>query len=116
MKVSWSENRLYKIVIENYIGMCMLSKAEEQTWLWHSRLGHVNSQTLHTMSEKEMAIGIPKLTQPKAVCNGCLLAKQARKPFSQKTEFGAEKKLDLIHADLCGPISPTTPAGNMYVF
>lgn len=33
MKVRRSVNRLYKIVIENYGTMCMLSKAEEQTWL-----------------------------------------------------------------------------------
>lgn len=91
IKVRWSENRLYKIVIENYVGMCMLSKAEEQTWLWNSWLGHVNFQTLHTMSEREIAIGLPKLTQPKAVGNGCLLEKQARKPFPQKIEFSAEK-------------------------
>lgn len=63
-----------------------------------------------------MARGLPKLVQPKAVCNGCLRAKQTRTPFPQKTEFMEEHKLDLVHADLCGPISPPTPAGNRYMF
>lgn len=116
MKVQRSINRLYKIVIEEHNPGCMLSKAKELTWLWHSRLGHVNFQSLYTMSEKEMARGLPKLVQPKGVCTGCLLSKQTRKPFPLKSEFTAEKKLDLVHADLWGPISPPTLAGNRYVF
>lgn len=76
----------------------------------------MNFQALHTMAEKQMAIGLPKLTQLKAVCNGCLLAKQTRNSFPTKSEFNAKKKLELVHADLCGPISPPTPAGNRYVY
>lgn len=33
-----------------------------------------------------------------------------------KDRVMAENKLQLIHADLCGPISPPTPSGNKYVF
>lgn len=116
MKVQRSVNRLYKIVMKDCKTMCLLSKAEEQVWLWHVRLGHVNFQSLCSMSKMEMARGLPKLVQPKAVCSGCLLAKQTRKMFPSKTEFMAKERLDIIHDDLCGPISPPTPAGNRYVF
>lgn len=116
MKVQMSVNRLYKMVIEDCNPMCMLTKAEEQTWLWHSRLGHVNFQALSTMSQKEMVRGLPKLVQPKTICSGCFLSKQTRQAFPSRSDFMAEKKLELIHADLCGPISPPTPSGNRYVF
>ncbi|KAL8089005.1 hypothetical protein AgCh_038671 [Apium graveolens] len=34
------------------------------------------------------------------------------RPFPLKTDFVAKEKLELIHGDLCGSISPPTPAGN----
>lgn len=114
MKVKKSANRLYKIVIEHKNEVCLMSKAEETSWLWHARLGHVNFQALKHMSEKEMTLGLPLLSQPKGVCEGCLMSKQARKSFPSKSSFTAKKCLELVHGDLCGPISPPTPSGNKY--
>jgi hypothetical protein len=48
------------------------------------------------------------------VYDGCTLGKQHRTPFPQASSFRAEKGLDLIHADLCGQISPPTQGGNSY--
>jgi transposase InsO family protein len=31
-----------------------------------------------------------------------------------KAEFQVERRLELVHGDLCGPISPVTPRGNKY--
>jgi hypothetical protein len=31
-----------------------------------------------------------------------------------KAEYRAERRLELVHGDLCDPISPVTPRGNMY--
>lgn len=46
MKVKRSVNRLYKIILEESKSVCLLTKEEESTWLWHARLGHVNFQAL----------------------------------------------------------------------
>ena len=114
MKVRRSANRLYKIIIEEDKNMCLLSKSEESSWLWHSRLGHVNFQAMTLMTKNEMVKGVPKLIQPKGVCEACLMAKQTRKPFPAQSNFTAKKVLELIHADICGPITPTTASGNRY--
>lgn len=66
------------------------------------------------MSNKEMALGLPDLVQPNGICTGCLMAKQTRKPFQKEANFRASHPLKLIHADLCGPISPTIKGGNKY--
>lgn len=116
MKVKRSLNRLYKIIIESSSNECLLSKSEETSWLWHSRLGHVNFKAMKLMSNAHMADGIPDFVQPKEICSGCLLSKQARKPFPAQSTFVAKKILGLVHADLCGPISPPTPSGNRYFF
>jgi hypothetical protein len=34
--------------------------------------------------------------------------------FLVKAEYRAERRLELVHGDLCGPISPVTPRGNKY--
>ena len=80
MKVKRTANRLYKINIEESRSTCLLTKAEENSWLWHSRLGHVNFSALVLMSKEGMAYGLPKFIKPKKICEGCLMSKQARKP------------------------------------
>lgn len=114
MKVKRSSNRLYRIVIEEGTTTCLLSKVEEESWLWHARLGHVNFDAMKLMSANGMARGIPVFTRPKEICSGCLLSKQTRSPFPSKANFLAKEKLELVHSDICGPISPPTPAGNRY--
>lgn len=61
-----------------------------------------------------MITGMPNIQQPKGNCDGCLMSKQTRKHVPSKANYVAEKALELIHADLCGPISPETSAGNRY--
>lgn len=114
MKVKRSMNRLYKVVIKDTRGTCLLTKADEMTWLWHSRLGHVNFQAMILMSKNKMASGLPDFTHPKNVYKGCLMSKQARRPFPSHTSFIAKECLELIHGDICGPISPPTQSGNKY--
>lgn len=109
-----SINRLYKIRIEEAEHQCLLTRSEEEAWLWHQRLGHVNFKAMQMMSKNNMAHGLPHIHQPKENCNGCLMSKQARKPFPSQTNFFAKKALELVHLDLCGHISLSTPDGNCY--
>lgn len=114
MRVRRSANRLYKIWLEESTPMALLAKIDENSWLWHTRLGHVNFQALSQMSRDEMVYGIPKIVQPRKTCEGCLMAKQPRKAFPAQTSWRSKERLELIHGDICGPITPSTPAGNRY--
>ncbi|KAL8154922.1 hypothetical protein AgCh_000326 [Apium graveolens] len=76
--------------------------------------GHVNFQSMKLLSERAMVYGVPKFVKPEGVYTRCLLSKQSRKPFPKQTMFHAKQALELIHADLCGPISPATIGGNKY--
>jgi hypothetical protein len=44
----------------------------------------------------------------------CLAGKQRRTPFPQKAKYRAEEPLELVHADLCGAITPATPGGRRF--
>ena len=61
-----------------------------------------------------MVTGVPKIEHPNQVCEGCVLAKQTRIPFPNEAIFRAQKPLEFVHADLCGPITPTSIGGCKY--
>jgi transposase InsO family protein len=44
----------------------------------------------------------------------CVLTKQSRLPFPQQSSFRAKERLELVHGDLCGPVTPATPEGRRY--
>ncbi|GJX91101.1 putative RNA-directed DNA polymerase [Tanacetum coccineum] len=116
MKVNRSPNRLYKIVLNEVEPHCLFGEHKEHSWLWHSRLGHVNFQKLKEMCDKNLVHGLKAIEKPDALCKGCLEGKQTRNPYPTQTLYKAKERLELIHADICGPISPPTPAGNRYFF
>lgn len=68
------------------------------------------------MVNKDLVSGIPQMAIGKETCVSCLLGKQTRTSFPQSTTFRAEELLELVHGDLCGPISPSTPGDKRYVF
>ena len=61
-----------------------------------------------------MVMGLPMINQVDRLCESCLVAKQRRAPFPAEASYRADKALQLLHGDLCGPISPATFAGKNY--
>jgi transposase InsO family protein len=47
-------------------------------------------------------------------CDFCVLTKQRRLPFPQQSTFWAKERLELVHRDLCGPVTSATPGGWRY--
>ena len=116
VKAERSKNRLYKVrmgLVNN--GSLYLTTLSE-TSRWHARLGHVNLATIKSTFDKELVLGAPTITLEKEICSSCLLGKQTRHVFPKATIYRAIKRLELIHRDLCGPITPCTSAGNKYIF
>ncbi|XP_074336204.1 uncharacterized protein LOC141673363 [Apium graveolens] len=87
MKVKRSGNKPYRVVAKTVDSSCLVSKEEEEAWLWNSRLGHVNFQALNLMTRNKMVDGVPKIIQPREVCTGCLMAKQSKKSFPAQSSF-----------------------------
>ncbi|GJS54680.1 zinc finger, CCHC-type containing protein [Tanacetum coccineum] len=114
MKVNQSQNRLYKIILNDIQSECHLGASQEEVWLWHKRMGHVNFTSMKEMADKGIVSGLPSIEIPKQICEACMKGKQARAPFPNQASFRAKKRLELVHGDLCGPITPPTPAGNRY--
>lgn len=115
-KATRSKNRLYKVRMGLKETVCYLSSKSSDSSKWHARLGHINLDTMKSMITRELVTGIPRMEIESKVCGSCLLGKQARHPFPKGTSYRAERILELIHGDLCGPITPSTSGGNRYIF
>jgi hypothetical protein len=102
-------NRLYTLKMKVTLPVCLLSKMDEEAWLWHARYGHLNFRSLCDLGAKEMVEGIPLIRRAEQVCDGCALGKQHRTPFPRASEYRANAGLELVHGDLCGQITPPHP-------
>lgn len=83
--------------------------------MWHHRYGHLSYTGLLTLHNKNMVIGLPRVEQVEKACEVCLRGKQHRVPFLKQSTWRVAEKLELIHSDLCGPITPSSHSQKRYL-
>lgn len=116
VKVKRTPNWLYMLHIKLAQPSCLAvrGRGDEVAWRWHQRFGHVNMAALWKLAREELVRGLPKVGQLKQLCEACQAGKQRRTSFPMQAEYHARQLLELVHGDLCGPITPATPRGNKY--
>lgn len=95
------------------IGNCVVVAKVSGDKLWHLRYGHLNEKGLKLLVQKNMVVGLPKIVSH-GFCEGCVFGKQNRKSFSVDKSWRASKCLELVHVDLCGPMSIESSGGSRY--
>jgi hypothetical protein len=113
-KVQRSPNRLYLLDMTIAAPVCFTARIGDVAWCWHERYGHLNFQALRKLGREKMVHGLPTVNHVEQVCEDCVLAKQKRASFPKVAKYRAQEQLELVHGDLCGPVSPPTPGGNAY--
>lgn len=63
-----------------------------------------------------MVLGMPLIANKTKICDSCLARNQTRKLYPDRISYRATRPLELLPGDLCGLISPCTPAGSRYMF
>jgi transposase InsO family protein len=96
-----------------------VSAAGPAAAIWHRRYGHLGYDNMAKMVQSGMVTGINVpakefLVSKAKACEPCIMAKQQRLPFS-KSETVTSKPLQLLHMDLCGPMSVTSLGGSRYL-
>jgi transposase InsO family protein len=61
-----------------------------------------------------MVRGLPSISHAEQFCDTCVLAKHHRGVFLKQSKYHADKALELVHGDLCGPVKSATPGGWRY--
>lgn len=63
---------------------------------------------------KKMICGLPQIKGPSQICGECYKAKQARKLLKRDLPMMSEKKLELVHFDMCRPFEVRSSGGNYF--
>lgn len=107
-------NNLYRL--DAVSGTCMIAAPRSvEIDVWHRRMGHVNYGDLIKMKNGAVdGVDFVNGSSDQDACVACLKGKQARKPFPP-SDSRAANVLDLVHGDLCGPMSTTSIGGALYV-
>lgn len=112
--VQKEKNRMYKLDVENIQVKCLQMKVEDKMSLWHQRFGHLHYAGLKRFSQKTMVRGLPEIKHEGSFCEDCILGKQTRNSFQKKAEYQSKGILELVHTDICGPITPESFSGRKY--
>ena len=83
--------------------------------LWHQRLGHPGKQRLSLTVNKQLVSGISVSKMKElSFCEGCVEGKIHRQSFQPVGEIRSTEKLQLVHSDVCGPMSTDSIGGRKY--
>lgn len=81
------------------------------TYLWHLRLGHINLDRISRLVKDGPLSSLKVEALP--TCESCLEGKMTKRPFPIKGNRTSDV-LELIHSDLCGPMSVQARGGFEY--
>jgi hypothetical protein len=103
-----------------FVEACNVQVANNNADLWHQRLGHLSPHNLMRMRKGCMVKGmkipptdLSKMIGNKGVCSACLKGKQSIQPF-KSTGTTCTRKLEVVHMDFMGPITPPTNDDEKY--
>ncbi|KAJ9543955.1 hypothetical protein OSB04_023662 [Centaurea solstitialis] len=84
---------------------------EDQTYLWHCRLGHINKKRVELLLKGGFLGSFDY--KPFDNCESCLSGKMTKQHFNKENERATDL-LEIIHTDVCGPFSYVARGGYRY--
>ena len=112
--IKMEKNKNFPLIFSYSKNVALKMEVVDESRLWHRRLGHLNFQSLKTLQQKNLVYGLPSIQEVKEVCEGCALGKHHRESFSKENAWRAKAPLELVHTDVCGPMTTPTHADNRY--
>ena len=81
---------------------------DRATYLWHCRLGHIGVKRMKKIHADWLLESLDY--ESFDTCKPCLMGKMTKTPFSRTMER-ANDLLEIIHTNVCGPISVEARSG-----
>ncbi|GKC79999.1 retrovirus-related pol polyprotein from transposon TNT 1-94 [Tanacetum coccineum] len=91
-----------------------LAMIDENSTLWHRRLGHANMHLIQSLASKELVRNLPKLKFNQHFCDACKIGKQAHASHKAKNIVPTTRCLELLHMDLFSVSAVRSYEGNRY--
>lgn len=86
----------------------------DENWLWHERFGHFSFDRLELLHKKDMVDGLELIAHDGLLCKNCIRGKHHRNSFLNRSLWKAKSPLDLVRADVCGPMQTLSLNNNVY--
>nr|GEU85327.1 hypothetical protein [Tanacetum cinerariifolium] len=105
------KNNMYSFDMKNIVPQkdltCLLAKAtNDESMLWHRRVGHINFKNINKLVKDNLVRGLPsKHFKNDQTCVSCLKGKQHKVSFKSKLQNFISQPLFMLHMDLFGPTS-----------
>ncbi|GJR19121.1 putative ribonuclease H-like domain-containing protein, partial [Tanacetum coccineum] len=119
LKIPRKDN-MYSFDLKNIVpskGLtCLIAKAtNNESKLWHRRLGHINFKTLNKLVKGNLVSGLPsKIFENDHTCVACQKGKQHKATYKSKLVTFIGQPLQILHMDLFGPTFVKSLMGKMY--
>ena len=94
-------------------GVENLVVSEENTMLWHQRLGNIREKGLQILHGKGMVEGMSNSSLDFDFCENCVYGKQNQVSFPSGGK-GVKKILELVHSDVFGPVKVPSLGKSVY--
>jgi hypothetical protein len=108
--IGTKEGGLYKLKGHSDVSLNHSTKSPCE--IWNRRIAHINYKSLPYV--RKVVTGLPEFkVDHEGVCKGCAQGKNIKNPFP-KSDTKVEGILELIHSDVCGPMSSTSLSGYVY--
>ncbi|KAJ9537516.1 hypothetical protein OSB04_030249 [Centaurea solstitialis] len=114
LRTNMTSNKTF-VLLATVIPQNCLQVTEDTTNLWHQRFGHLNHKSLHYLSNKNLVEGLPWISDTDKACEVCNKGKQHREVIPKMVRWRATERLELVHTDVCGPITPITASNKRYL-
>jgi hypothetical protein len=72
------------------------------TFIWHCRLGHINEKRIERLHKDGLLSSFN--FESFSTCESFLLGKMTKAPFTSQSDKASDL-LELVHTDVCGPMS-----------
>jgi hypothetical protein len=93
---------------------CCLGK-EDESFLWHRRMGHIHFDNLVKVSKREAVREMPQIMKPtNTLCKHCQEGKKTKTRFKSK-EYSTTRPVEILHTDLVGPTTIKALKGEKYL-
>ena len=112
--LSLDKHALYNSKLDNNSHVKSLKRKFPSTndaYLWHLHLSHINPNRIQRLIKDGLLEPMDFDGFP--VCESCLEGKMIKQPFNAKGRR-AQELLELVHMDVCGPMSTQTKGGYEY--
>ena len=92
-----------------------IAKDESNLKLWHYRYGHLGMDYVSKLINDKMVTGMDTVHDERNVaCEGCIMGKHHRTKYPKGKAKRATKPFELVHSDVCGPMSVNSIGGSRY--